>query len=219
MRRRALDYVCATCRHCAQSRTLLNRSSRRYVQISATPSSQEPQQSLDAKESGSSPSAGMFGFGDALNSHAGGQRLIRGRCALRSAGKYLLPPLCLHIALTEPLHTERDAVGIQWQARECKTRVEAYIGRAKLIHPQGCLDPLTPRTFPARILRNTLYLPTNDLDHALYSSDRHKVFYKFVGSRTFGRETGLDGSTAECFARVDRTKLKLDTEGEHEDGM
>lgn len=57
MRRRALDYVCATCRHCSRSQTTPSKTSRRYVQISATPYSSEPQQTLDARESTSSPSA------------------------------------------------------------------------------------------------------------------------------------------------------------------
>ncbi|KAK3709965.1 Altered inheritance of mitochondria protein 24, mitochondrial [Vermiconidia calcicola] len=55
MRRQTLDYVCASCRHCSQTRrNPLNRSSRRYVQISATPSSSEPQQSLESKNESSS---------------------------------------------------------------------------------------------------------------------------------------------------------------------
>lgn len=59
MRRRALDYVCASCRHCSHSKGLVSRTSRRYIQISATPSSSEPQQRLDTRDgSPTTPSAG-----------------------------------------------------------------------------------------------------------------------------------------------------------------
>ncbi|KAK4539691.1 hypothetical protein LTR36_010454 [Oleoguttula mirabilis] len=57
MRHRTLDHVCATCRFQSQSPSILNRTSRRYVQISATPSSSEPLQSLDASNGSSTPGA------------------------------------------------------------------------------------------------------------------------------------------------------------------
>ncbi|KAK5131546.1 hypothetical protein LTR08_000873 [Meristemomyces frigidus] len=58
MRHRALDYVCASCKLQTRPPTTLSRTSRRYVQISATPSSSEPlNQSLDAGNGGSSSGA------------------------------------------------------------------------------------------------------------------------------------------------------------------
>ncbi|KAF2487022.1 mitochondrial biogenesis AIM24-domain-containing protein [Neohortaea acidophila] len=52
MRHRALDSVCASCRHCSQSRTALRFPTRRFIHISATPSATEPQQHLDTREAG-----------------------------------------------------------------------------------------------------------------------------------------------------------------------
>lgn len=62
MRRPVLNSVCAACRHCSQQQPLLNRVTRRYVQISATPSSTEPTQTLNPTNGGSnsSPSAGRI---------------------------------------------------------------------------------------------------------------------------------------------------------------
>lgn len=61
MRRPVLDSVCAACRHCSQRQPLLNRVQRRYVQISATPSSTEPTQTLNPTSGGSnSISAGRI---------------------------------------------------------------------------------------------------------------------------------------------------------------
>ncbi|KAK5169050.1 Altered inheritance of mitochondria protein 24, mitochondrial [Saxophila tyrrhenica] len=59
MRRRALDFVCASCRHCSQSqaRIGISRTSRRYVQISATPTSTEPSQNLATKDASPSVDA------------------------------------------------------------------------------------------------------------------------------------------------------------------
>lgn len=46
-------HVCQTCRHQARAASTLSKSSRRYVQISATPSSSAPvQQSVDATTPG-----------------------------------------------------------------------------------------------------------------------------------------------------------------------
>ncbi|TKA44993.1 hypothetical protein B0A54_03285 [Friedmanniomyces endolithicus] len=56
MRRQALQHVCATCRFQSQFSSILSRTSRRYVQISATPSS-EPEQSLDTSNGSSSSGA------------------------------------------------------------------------------------------------------------------------------------------------------------------
>ena len=56
MRRPVLNSVCAACRHCSQQQPLLNRVSRRYVQISATPSSTEPTQTLNPTNGGSNSS-------------------------------------------------------------------------------------------------------------------------------------------------------------------
>lgn len=115
MRRRALDYVCATCRHCAQSRTVLNKGSRRYVQISATPSSQEPQQTLDAKEE-SSPGAGRSEM--SVRTMASSLKLTSSRRALRNSRQHLLPPLRVDLAVPKPVHAKRDTARLQWQARE-----------------------------------------------------------------------------------------------------
>jgi hypothetical protein len=62
MRRPVLNSVCAACRHCSQQSPLLNQATRRYVQISATPSSIEPTQTLNPTNGGSnsSPSAGRI---------------------------------------------------------------------------------------------------------------------------------------------------------------
>ncbi|EME42448.1 glycoside hydrolase family 3 protein [Dothistroma septosporum NZE10] len=59
MRHQALEHVCLSCRHARQAQDILVRTNRRYVQISATPSSNEPLQSLEpAATASSSPSAG-----------------------------------------------------------------------------------------------------------------------------------------------------------------
>ncbi|KAL1586020.1 hypothetical protein WHR41_04795 [Cladosporium halotolerans] len=55
MRRPALDSACAACRH-VQRQNLVSRTSRRYVQISATPSSTEPTQTLNPASGGSNSS-------------------------------------------------------------------------------------------------------------------------------------------------------------------
>lgn len=55
MRRQTLHHVCATCRFQSQASAVLGRTRGRYVHISATPSSSEPQQSLDTSN-GTSPS-------------------------------------------------------------------------------------------------------------------------------------------------------------------
>lgn len=62
MRRPVLDSARAACRNSALRQPLLNRASRRYVQISATPSSTEPTQTLNPANGGSnsSPSAGRI---------------------------------------------------------------------------------------------------------------------------------------------------------------
>ncbi|KAK5119264.1 hypothetical protein LTR85_007878 [Meristemomyces frigidus] len=57
MRHRALDYVCATCRFQSQTTSTLSRTGRRHVQISATPSSSEPLQTLDASNGSATPGA------------------------------------------------------------------------------------------------------------------------------------------------------------------
>ena len=54
MRRPVVDFVCASCKHCSPVRTTISQHSRRQIQISATPSSIEPQQSLDAASNASS---------------------------------------------------------------------------------------------------------------------------------------------------------------------
>lgn len=136
MRRRALDYVCATCRHCAESRTVLHRTSRRYVQISATPSSAEPQQSLDAKDAVSGQSAGMLE--DMSMPREAFTECCSNRCPIRSARQHLLPPFRIHIAVAEPLYAKRDASRLQWQARECMCNgVSLYRRRSMLTHNLG----------------------------------------------------------------------------------
>lgn len=50
MRRQALDYVCAACRQITKPKTLPNRTQKRYVQISATRSSTEPQETLNPSD-------------------------------------------------------------------------------------------------------------------------------------------------------------------------
>ncbi|EMC95715.1 hypothetical protein BAUCODRAFT_148598 [Baudoinia panamericana UAMH 10762] len=54
MRRQALYHVCASCRFQLEAKTVLSRSGRRHIQISATPASSEPQQNLDAANGSSS---------------------------------------------------------------------------------------------------------------------------------------------------------------------
>jgi hypothetical protein len=62
MRRPVLNSVCAACRLTPQQQPLPNRVTRRHVQISATPSSTEPTQTLNPTNGGSnsSPSAGRI---------------------------------------------------------------------------------------------------------------------------------------------------------------
>jgi hypothetical protein len=62
MRRSVLDSSRAVCRNSSPRQPLLNRASRRCVQISATPSSTEPTQTLNPTNGGSnsSPSAGRI---------------------------------------------------------------------------------------------------------------------------------------------------------------
>ncbi|KAF2213390.1 hypothetical protein CERZMDRAFT_105650 [Cercospora zeae-maydis SCOH1-5] len=58
MRRRAQDAVCLACRQVRHASSLTGKTSKRYVQISATPSSTQPTQSLEPTASpSSSPSA------------------------------------------------------------------------------------------------------------------------------------------------------------------
>ncbi|CAK3903897.1 Altered inheritance of mitochondria 24, mitochondrial [Lecanosticta acicola] len=58
MRRQALEYVCLSCRHLRRQNTLSGISTRRYVQIRATPASTEPLQSLEPTSSpATAPSA------------------------------------------------------------------------------------------------------------------------------------------------------------------
>jgi hypothetical protein len=58
MRRSALEHICLSCRSSRTVSRLIGLPSRRYVQISATPS--EPQQSLEPKAATSGPTAGTF---------------------------------------------------------------------------------------------------------------------------------------------------------------
>ncbi|KXT00874.1 hypothetical protein AC578_970 [Pseudocercospora eumusae] len=58
MRRRALNHICTSCRQARQSSSLTGKTSRRYVQISATPPSTQPVQSLEpSRPASSSPPA------------------------------------------------------------------------------------------------------------------------------------------------------------------
>ncbi|GAB7360959.1 hypothetical protein MBLNU230_g0942t1 [Neophaeotheca triangularis] len=56
MRRQALEYVCASCRHTAAA-PRASRIQKRQIQISATPTSTSPQQTLDSKHDSTSPAA------------------------------------------------------------------------------------------------------------------------------------------------------------------
>ncbi|KAI7538620.1 hypothetical protein KC331_g10244 [Hortaea werneckii] len=58
MRHQALQHVCLTCRHQARAASTLSRASKRYVQISATPTSTEPtQRSIEASQTAAPPDA------------------------------------------------------------------------------------------------------------------------------------------------------------------
>ncbi|KAI6878654.1 hypothetical protein KC360_g6109 [Hortaea werneckii] len=58
MRHQALQHVCLTCRHQARAASTLSRASKRYVQISATPTSTEPtQRSIEATQTAAPPDA------------------------------------------------------------------------------------------------------------------------------------------------------------------
>jgi hypothetical protein len=116
MRRPVLNSVCAACRLTSQQQPLPNRVTRRHVQISATPSSTEPTQTLNPTNGGSnsSPSAGRIDLYKNHYPHV--TETVLCRCALRSPEQPILSPLRLHFRLPELVHPQRHVGRLQWQA-------------------------------------------------------------------------------------------------------
>lgn len=198
MRHQALDYVCATCRSQAKSQSVLSRTSRRYIQISATPSSSEPlQQSLDASNGSSTPGAGTHP--PIVHSLSRTTDEVSRR-PIRSPRQPLLPPLRLHLRFAKPVRPQRHPRRLQRQPRECR------------------LHPLASCAFPKSSTWYTIPIPAHLLDYALYSAHSDQITYHELGGSTLGWEVGLDGCATEGITGLDGCYAQSKSETEYEDG-
>lgn len=177
MRRQALDHICATCKFQSQSRALLSRTSRRSVQISATPSTSEPSSSSSA---GKQPTPYHTPLRLIL-----ADEVYTCRRPLRSPRHALLPPLRLNLRLAEPLHAQRHPRRLRWPSRACR------------------LHPLPPRALSASSAGYTFHLPADSLHHSLHRSDSDQVAHDELGRRASGWEARLDGCAAQSPTGMD----------------
>lgn len=216
MRRRALDHVCASCRHCAQSRATLNRTSRRYVQISATPSSREPQQSLDAKEAGSGQTAGTGkDIADTTRRQEANTLQTRALRWWEIPSRSSRPRYHLHSICTRG---KARCWASMASLKTCVPHILSHGEFSMLTWAPGSLYPFCPRAIPPSPLWHPLHLPAYLLHDSIYRSHRHQIAHQLARSGASRRQAGLDGSTAKFLISMDGAKLEPSTEGEHQDG-
>lgn len=218
MHRHALEHVCFSCRHARQAQSALSRTARRYVQISATPSSSEPLPSLEAAASTSStpPSAGMQKRELSILTIS---RLISSRrCALRSRWQPFFPPLSIDLRIAEPLHTKRNTGGLQWQSRECEAIKRKRTRGYQPLTNTDCLVTLAPRASSKGSIGHTISIPAHNINHTLLCSDRYQIAHHITRRGTPRWQARLDDRKTKCLASMDRAHLELEADMEHKDG-